>query len=261
VLTDRFLAVVERLAPAALAEDWDNVGLLVGRHDRPVRRVLVALELREAVLAEARDRGADALLVHHPPVFPALAAVTDATPAAALVLSAAEERRTVVAAHTNLDAAPGGLNDHMAALLGMTGAVPLVPAATGQAGAGLGRVGTVAPVALGAYAARVAALIPGAVVHTGDPGATVGRVACCTGSGASMIDDARAAGADLYVTGDLKHHDADRAAGMPLLSVSHAQTERIAMRGWFATLRDALAPEGVEALFAEADTDPWRPVR
>ena len=90
MLVAQLVAAVERLAPSALAEDWDNVGLVVGRHNQPARKLLVALELRDEVLGEARELGCDAVLVHHPPIFPTLAAVTDGSAASELVLRAAE---------------------------------------------------------------------------------------------------------------------------------------------------------------------------
>ena len=83
--TGDLLAVLDGLAPARLAEDWDNVGLMVGRRDRPVTRVLVALDLRAAVLDEAEATGADLVLVHHPPIFPAMSAITDARTASSSV--------------------------------------------------------------------------------------------------------------------------------------------------------------------------------
>jgi len=257
VLVAQLLALVDRLAPVALAEDWDNVGLIVGRHNRPVRRVLVALELRDEVLHEARERGCDTVLTHHPTIFPALAAVTDGAPVAELVLSAAEARVAVVAAHTNLDSCRGGLNDHLAEMLGMRDTRPLRPHPSRPA-EGIGRVGRVAPGALEALVRRVEGALEGARVHyVGDPGARVESVACCTGSGGSLIADARAAEVDVYVTGDLTYHDADRAEGLPLVLAPHAPTERVALRRWFRTFERALAREGAEAVFAEADTDPW----
>ncbi|MGB1627583.1 MAG: Nif3-like dinuclear metal center hexameric protein, partial [Miltoncostaeaceae bacterium] len=147
------LAVLDRLAPVRLAEEWDNVGLMVGLRDRPATRVLVALDLREHVLDEARDADADVVLLHHPPIFPALSAVSDQGMAGALVLRAAEERIAVVAAHTNLDSAAGGLNDKMAEALGMRERAPLAPDADDPA-AGLGRVGIIDPTPLDELAAR-----------------------------------------------------------------------------------------------------------
>ena len=253
----QLLGAIERLAPAALAEEWDNVGLIVGRHNQPIRRVLVALELRDEVLGEAREFACDTVLTHHPAIFPALAAITDA-PAGELVLRAAEAHVAVIAAHTNLDAARGGLNDVMADILGMTGTTPLRPSPD-HPSCGLGRIGRVRPTTLGDLVERVASGFDGArVSYAGDPWTSVERVACCTGSGGSLIADARAADADAYVTSDLKYHDADRAEGLPLVTLPHARAERIALKRWTKVLEKALAPERVEVRFAETDTDPWQ---
>ena len=258
MLVAQLLAAIERLAPSALAEEWDNVGLLVGRHNQPARRVLVALELRDEVLGEARETGCDAVVTHHPPIFPTLTAVTDAGAASELVLRAAEGRVAVIAAHTNLDAAAGGLNDVMAEVLGMTVRAPLVPSAADPA-LGLGRIGPVPPTTLGALVERVRSGFGGpAVSYAGDPFTRVETVACCTGSGGSLIGAARAAEADAYVTSDLRYHDADRAEGLPLVALPHARAERVAMKRWTKSLELALAPDGVEVRFAEADTDPWQ---
>jgi dinuclear metal center YbgI/SA1388 family protein len=258
MLVAQLLAAVERLAPTSLAEDWDNVGLLVGRSNQPVRRVLVALELRDEVLGEAREHGCDAVVTHHPPIFPALSALTDDGTAAELVLRAAESRVAVLAAHTNLDSASGGLNDLMAEVLGIGPAEPLRPDPADPA-VGLGRIGPVRPTNLAGLVQRVTAGFGnGLVTYAGDPWARLERVACCTGSGGSMIDDARAAGADALVTSDLKYHDADRAEGLPLVCLPHARAERTVLKRWTKTLERTLAPEGVEVRFAEADTDPWQ---
>jgi dinuclear metal center YbgI/SA1388 family protein len=257
MLVAQVLAAVERLAPPSLAEEWDNVGLIVGRHNQPVRRLLVALELRGDVLGEAREHRCDAVLVHHPPIFPSISAVTDGA-AGELVLRAAEDRVAVMAAHTNLDAARGGLNDVMAEILGITAATPLRPSPA-MPSCGLGRIGSVRPLTLGSLAEAVAQGFGGAPVsYAGDPWIQVRRVACCTGSGASLIDDARAAEADAFVTSDLKYHDADRAEGLPLVCLPHARAERVALKRWTKALERALVPDGVEVRFAEADTDPWQ---
>lgn len=258
--TGEFLAALDALAPARLAEEWDNVGLMVGRRDRPVTRVIVALDLRAAVLDEAAAEGADLVLVHHPPIFPAMTAVTDARTAGALVLRAAEEGIAVVAAHTNLDSAAGGLNDQMAAALGIASTSPLVPDPVDPS-LGLGRVGEVTPTTLGALAAAAVGTYRPAGVNTGmagDPGLPVTRVAVCTGSGGSLVDAAREAGAHAYVTGDLKYHDADAAEGMGLVNIPHGVVEQHALAAWTPRLADALAPAGVEVRVTSVDTDPWR---
>lgn len=257
MLVAQLAAHVDRLAPVGLAEDWDNVGLVVGRHNRPLTRVLVALELRDEVLREAREVGCGAVVTHHPPIFPSVSALTDGGAASELVLRAAESRIAVVAAHTNLDSARGGLNDLMAEELGIGAAVPLAPAAD-DPGAGLGRVGSVAPTTLQELAQRAAQAFGARAGFAGDGWTGVRTVACCTGSGASLMEAARAAGADAYVTSDLKYHDADRAAGMTLIGLPHASVERHVLKRWSRVLARVLAEEGVETRFAAADTDPWQ---
>ncbi len=209
------------------------------------------------MLGEAREHGCDAVLTHHPPIFPSISAVTDGA-AGELVLRAAEDHLAVIAAHTNLDAARGGLNDVMAEILGITAAVPLRPTRTCRraAWAASARCGR-SPLS-GLVEAVTAGLRRRPGVLRGRPWTQVRRVACCTGSGASLIDDARAAEADAFVTSDLKYHDADRAEGLPLISLPHARAERVALKRWSKVLQKAVASQGVEVRFAETDTDPWQ---
>jgi len=222
-----------------------------------VRRVLVALDLRASVLAEAREAGAEAVVVHHPPIFPSVAALTDGGPGET-ALAAAEAGVAVIAAHTNLDAAAGGLNDEMAGLLGMSATRPLEPAEADPT-CGLGRLGAVPPGTLEALARTASAAFDGAAAScSGAPDRPVATVACCTGSGGGLIDAARDAGADAYVTCDLKYHDADRAGDLALLSLPHGVVEAVAMRRWSPRLGAELERLGVETRVAAATTDPWR---
>ena len=119
------LAAVDRLAPFRLAEAWDNVGLLLGDAAWPVRRVLVSLDVTEAVCDEAERLEADCLLAHHPFLFKDVSRVTAETRAGRLALRLAAGRRAVIAAHTNLDAAQGGLCDLLAERAGLSGLEPL----------------------------------------------------------------------------------------------------------------------------------------
>jgi len=116
---------VDRLAPFRLAEEWDNVGLLLGDAAWPVRRVLVSLDVTEAVCEEAERLEADCLLAHHPFMFKDVSRVTAETRPGRLALRLAAGRRAVIAAHTNLDAAQGGLCDLLAERAGLTDIEPL----------------------------------------------------------------------------------------------------------------------------------------
>jgi len=119
---------VDRLAPFRLAEPWDNVGLLLGDAAAEVRRVLVALDATDAVLDEADRAAADVLLVHHPPIFQAIDRLTADSPQGRTLLRLAREGRAVIAAHTNLDSAEGGLADLLADRIGLIDTQPLAPA-------------------------------------------------------------------------------------------------------------------------------------
>jgi dinuclear metal center YbgI/SA1388 family protein len=125
-VADIFIAV-DRLAPLRLAESWDNVGLIFGDRAWPVRRVLVALAVGEAVVLEAERIGADLLFVHHPPIFKPVTRLTDETRAGRLALQLLAARRAVIAAHTNLDGAPGGLCDILGRMAGLEDLRPLEP--------------------------------------------------------------------------------------------------------------------------------------
>lgn len=120
-----FLSVLERLAPAALAEDWDNCGLQAGLRSADVSRVLVALNFTDAVVDEALSLGCDLVLTHHPIIFRPIASVSDVSGAGRLAHRAVAAGINVVAAHTNLDAAPGGLGDILADMLGLTAVQPV----------------------------------------------------------------------------------------------------------------------------------------
>ena len=121
------VAAIDAIAPFSLASERDNVGLLVGRADADVERVLVSLDVIEATIDEARSVGASVLVTHHPAIFRPLASVTGATPAGRRVQDLIRAGIAHVAAHTNLDAAPGGVNDALAEAVGLAHARPFAP--------------------------------------------------------------------------------------------------------------------------------------
>ena len=120
------LAAVDRLAPWRLAADWDNVGLMVGDRDRRVRRLLVCLNVSEATVAEAARGRADAILAHHPLIRKTVPRLTSDTRFGRLALACLADRRAVIAAHTNLDSAIGGICDILAEMLGLKPGEPLL---------------------------------------------------------------------------------------------------------------------------------------
>lgn len=121
------IALMEAWAPAWTAEPWDRVGLVTGQPKASVTKAWVALELGEELLDQALAQGVDMLFLHHPPIFKPLSDLRSDRPATARLLKAAARGLAIFAAHTNLDAAPGGVNDALAERLGLTASAPLVP--------------------------------------------------------------------------------------------------------------------------------------
>lgn len=128
------LDVLEALAPTGMKMDWDNVGLLCGSRKKEVEQVLVALDPFEDVCDEAVEWGADVIVTHHPLIFRPVANVTDETSVGRIIERLCSAGICAVNAHTNLDCAPGGVNDELAAVLGLRDVTVLQPSGTDAQG-------------------------------------------------------------------------------------------------------------------------------
>ena len=113
------LKFVETLAPRAMKMDWDNVGLLCGSKANPVTKVLIALDPFEDVCREAAAWGAELIVTHHPLIFQAMKSITDDTSIGRGIMLLCKSGISAINAHTNLDCAPGGVNDVLAQTLGL----------------------------------------------------------------------------------------------------------------------------------------------
>ena len=254
---------VHRHYDPVTAEDWDAVGLVCGDPRAPVRRVLVAVDPVAATVDEALDLGADLLLTHHPLLLRPVSSVAATTPAGRLVHRLVTGGCALLAAHTNADIAADGVSDALAAALGLGPVTPVVPS-VGNPSAGLGRVGELAvPTTLAAFAVRVRDALP-VTAHgirvAGDPDRAVRRVAVLGGSGGDLLDAARATGADVVVTSDLKHHvtvDFVAGGGPAVVDVAHFASEWPWVPVVAELLRGDLAGRGVEVLVSTTVTDPW----
>lgn len=364
------IQAMEDWAPAWTAESWDRVGLLVGEPGAPATKAWTALELGPELLADALAQGVQMLLLHHPPLFTPLDKMRTDHPATARLLRAAQGGLALFAAHTNLDAAPGGVNDVLAQRLGLGQTRPLAPAGQGglaklvvftppealdrvsqalfqagggrigayrdcsfaarglgsylapaegkpylgrpgehqqveelrlevimpaalvdraldalgqvhpyeepavdvyplqqaPAGCGLGRVGDLPSAQNGrAFAARVAAEVGAGWGHAaGALPQQLRRVAVASGSGAELLPQAAAAGAQVLVTGEARHHAAQQARdlGLGLICLGHYQSEAVIVEPWAHRLAADMAGRGLacEVKPWTGGGDPWRQV-
>jgi dinuclear metal center YbgI/SA1388 family protein len=258
------LAALEAIAPLRYAEPWDNVGLIVGDPSAPVSRVLLAIDCTDAVGEEARREGCELVVAYHPPLFEAIKRVRHDS----VVYRAIREGIAIYSPHTALDVARGGTNDVLADALGMTERTALRLSPVKDAphaliappeGVGIGRVGTLdSPTERSALFNQIKrALGIEALLVAGPLEGKVTRAAVCAGAGRGLLDDAMAKGAELYLTGELPHHDALRAAraGMTVVCALHSNSERAALRSLKERLKGAVP--GIVVRVSDADRDPF----
>ncbi|MFT3877567.1 MAG: Nif3-like dinuclear metal center hexameric protein [Propioniciclava sp.] len=252
--------------PPGLAEGWDQVGLSVGDPDASVDRVLFAVDVTDAVVAEAIAAGAQLIVSHHPLLLRGVHAVRTDQPKGRVVATLLRAGISVFSAHTNADAAADGVADALADACGLVDRRPLVPSASEPA-LGLGRIGRLPePITADAFARRLAASVPGTaggVKLGGDPGRLLSTVAVLGGAGDSLLDTARAAEVDCYVTGDLRHHPAQdflaHADAPALVDVPHWAAEWLWLPRAEAYLRRTASAAGVDLATSVSTlvTDPW----
>jgi len=220
------LEFIESIAPAYMKEDWDNVGLICGSKDIPVTGILVALDPFEDVCREAVDAGVELIVTHHPIIFEPTMRVTDETSVGRCIMMLCRHGISAVNAHTNLDCAPGGVNDVLAGRLGLQN-VQIVEPKGGAVPYGLLRCGEVEAQPLETFLATVKENLGCEGLRYVSGGTTVRKVAVGGGSCASELLSAKAAGCDTFVTADVKYNgfwDA-RDLGMNLIDAGHFCTE------------------------------------
>ena len=209
--------VLETLYPLRYSESWDHPGLIVGDLSAPVRRIEFAADPTMEVVRQAVERGTDLLVCHHPLLFRSVHEVSGLGVHGDIVRRLSQAGCALWVGHTNADAAYRGTGMAAADLFGLVDQRPLVPIddPTAVHPVGLGRVGSLPePMTLEAFARRVADVLPHTErgVRVGGPlDATVRPVGVLPGSGDSLFDEVRAAGVDVYVTSDLRHHPATDA--------------------------------------------------
>ena len=218
------MAVIEEFAPLALQEKWDNSGLCIGSPEDKVSSVLLGLDCTPELVDEAIACGADMIVTHHPLIFSGLKKISAEDLVGEAVVKAIRAGISVYAAHTSADKVIAGVSGAMAARLGLKDVRILDEDGEGT---GLGVVGNLpepmtAQDALELVKERFALK----VVKSSKPaGCKIERVAMCGGSGGSLIGAARAAGAQLYISGDISYHNFFTPEGFMIMDIGHYESE------------------------------------
>ena len=256
------LELLEEMAPAAFAEAWDNPGLQVGSFSQNVKKVFVSLDPTLKAVRAAATRKAQMLFTHHPLIFRPLSQLDLGVYPGNVIFEAINNDISVVAAHTNLDVAPGGINDILAGLLGLK-KVEVLKELEGHKDVGMGRIGELScPLSLPALLDEIKKVLgvtrPKVVVQKNDK---IRRIAVVGGSGGSLISYATKKGADLLLTGDLSHHQALEAEsmGLSLIDAGHFYTEKAAMMIFGSHLKKAFSKRGFRVV-VEIDEGEVNPI-
>ena len=216
--------VIEEFAPLSIQEKWDNSGLCIGSPDAPVTSVLFGLDCTPELVDEAIACGADMIVTHHPLIFSGLKKITPDDMVGEAVFKAIKAGISIYAAHTNADKIIAGVSGAMAAKLGLQNVEIL--AEDGE-GTGLGVVGELPqPMTAQQMLEVVKDRFALKTVKASKPlEGEIRKVALCGGSGGSLISAAKAAGAQLYISGDISYHNFFTPEGFMLMDIGHYESE------------------------------------
>ncbi len=224
---------LDSFAPLRLAEEWDNVGLLVGDRQSDVKNVMTCLTVTPDSVAEAIDESADLIVAHHPLPFKATKRVTTDSTAGKMLWDLIGQQIAIYSPHTAFDSAAAGINQQLADAIGVADAQPLRPFDDDPDSLGSGRVGKLAsaePVTEIADRLKTFLRLPSVRV-TGQINRIARKVAVGCGSGAEFLAAAKRAGCDMFVTGEANFHACleAEASDITLLLVGHYASERFAV--------------------------------
>lgn len=247
--------IIESLAPTHLKMDWDNIGLQVGSRRALVKKILVTLTVTPGIVSEAITQGVDLIVSHHPIIFRPLSFIQAETPQGAMLMELIKHEIAVYVCHTNLDVAKGGLNDWLAATLGLSDVEVLIPG--DEPGTGLGRIGSLPSCTINELEGRVEKRLGQSVRVVGGHDGPYTRGAVCGGSGGDLVKRAWQAGAQVLITGDISYHDALDAIdlGLTIIDAGHYGTEKLMAFELAGYLRNHLGAE-VEVI-ADPGLDPF----
>ncbi len=262
---ERVCSTLSLIAPLRLAEDWDNVGLLVGDRKAEVGRVMTCLTITPDVVDEAIESKADLIVAHHPLPFKPLGKITTDTIPGRMLLRLMKAGVAIYSAHTAFDSAADGINAHWAKLIGLESTEPLILSDTTSAGSiaeGSGRRGMFASARpLGDVIAQAASAVGETDARiVGDQDQMIRKVAIGCGSGGSFLAAAKRCGCDLLLTGEATFHTCleARSMGIALGLLGHYSSERFAMEHLANRLSEEL--DAIETWASRVESDPVKPL-
>lgn len=251
--------ILNDIAPLETQESWDNSGVQIYSGKEDIRSILVALELTPEVVDEAIEKNVDMVITHHPLIFGGLTSVNHNNVIGNIVIRLVKNDISVYSTHTPFDKAECGNNADLAKRLGLENVQPLTDSEGNLLIGGMGELAEEETIeGFRVHVADALKIDEKSVRIAGKPGMKVQKVGFCTGAGAEFALDAAEAGCDVFVTGDVKYHEAQNAvaAGIALVDAGHFGTENIFAENMAKLLKEEIG-DSCEVLISEVDVNPF----
>lgn len=241
MLIKDIIAKIENFAPVELASEWDNTGWQVKLDIKETDKILLALSPSPDVVEQAKKLGCGLIIIHHPLFMGKITKLTPENFTCKTAIEAIRNNIQIYSAHTNLDKVQGGINDVLAEKFGLKN-VEIIGEFV--------RTGMVESLSVKDFALRVKEILGCEKVKLINTAGVeiVSKVALCSGSGMDLVNSFEA---DIFITGDVKYHNAIEVLDKAVLDVGHFESERVIL----PVLKELLC--GVEVFIAD-EKDPWK---
>lgn len=258
VKLSKILDFLNSFAPSYLAEDYDNVGLLVGDKDKEIKKVLITLDADETVVKDAIDKGCDLVISHHPLIFKPLKRVVSDDATARTVIELIKNDIALISVHTNFDGVKTGLCDLFLDKIADTNDRCAIEGDTENGSGRIAQMKQTTPFCEILKKVKEEFLVEN-LQYVGNPDKIISKIAVCNGGGADFIYAVKDAGCDLYISGDFKYHHARFAYenGMALIEVPHYNAE-IMFCEYAKEILEKKYKNDLEICVTDKNTDVWK---
>jgi dinuclear metal center YbgI/SA1388 family protein len=231
--------IIEDFAPLSFQESWDNSGFCIGSPSDEVHGVLIGFDCTPDLVNEAIEIGADMIITHHPLIFSPLKKISSDNSQGKAIINAIKHNIVIYASHTNMDKVINGVSGKMARRLSLKNVEIMEK---GEHGEGLGVVGTLPePMKSEEFIAFVRKSFSLKCVRVSKPTEKwISKVALCGGAGRSLIKNAVASGADVYITGDISYHDFLTDNDFMIMDIGHFESEIDIVKTIFDILKEKI---------------------
>lgn len=263
IKTVDLIEIINKIAPESIAESWDNCGMQINMGNDEVSKILVCLEITKAVIEEAKAEGADFILTHHPLYFREIKQIDDNNIIGNYTVDLIKSGISVYSAHTSFDKVEGGNNTTLCQMLEMVNVEKMYegPGENDYVGY-TGEFECEISLAEAVLKVKNALKLDDAEIrYTGIPEALIKKVGVCSGAGADLARLAKSKGCDLFITGDVKYHDAQTASetGIALIDAGHYGTEYIFAENMAEKLKDIVGDK-VEIIVSAVNINPFKSI-